>query len=60
MRQPEALALYESHGYTQIPNYGFYQKSPLSRCYRKQLVEPGRLSSSGRRGPAGVSGPRNA
>jgi GNAT superfamily N-acetyltransferase len=39
-RQPEALALYESHGYSQIPNYGFYKESPLSRCYRKELSAP--------------------
>ena len=38
LRQPEAIALYESHGYTPIPNYGFYRESPLSRCYRKPLV----------------------
>jgi GNAT superfamily N-acetyltransferase len=38
VRQPEAMALYESHGYTQIPNFGFYKSSPLSRCYRRQLV----------------------
>jgi ribosomal protein S18 acetylase RimI-like enzyme len=40
LRQPEALALYESHGYTRIPNYGFYRESALSRCYRKDLVVP--------------------
>jgi GNAT superfamily N-acetyltransferase len=40
LRQPEALALYESHGYTRIPNYGFYRESALSRCYRKELVVP--------------------
>jgi ribosomal protein S18 acetylase RimI-like enzyme len=39
VRQPEAVALYESHGYTRIPNYGFYRESLLSRCYRKQLRE---------------------
>jgi ribosomal protein S18 acetylase RimI-like enzyme len=37
LRQPEALALYESHGYTTIPNFGFYKESPLSVCYRKEL-----------------------
>ncbi len=37
LRQPEALALYESHGYTTIANFGFYQESPLSVCYRKEL-----------------------
>lgn len=36
-RQPEAIALYESDGYTVIPNFGFYKASPLSVCYRKEL-----------------------
>ena len=40
LRQPEALALYESHGYTTIPNFGFYKESPLSVCYRKDLPSP--------------------
>jgi GNAT superfamily N-acetyltransferase len=35
--QPEAIALYESHGYEAIPPYGHYKDSPLSRCYAKQL-----------------------
>lgn len=39
-RQPEAIALYESDGYTIIPNFGFYQDSPLSVCYRKELPRP--------------------
>ena len=37
-RQPEAIALYESAGYTTIPNFGFYKESPLSVCYRKELA----------------------
>ena len=37
LRQPEAIALYESAGYTTIPNFGFYKESPLSVCYRKEL-----------------------
>jgi GNAT superfamily N-acetyltransferase len=37
VRQPEALALYESAGYEIIPNYGFFADSPLSRCYAKDL-----------------------
>ena len=36
-RQPRAIALYESAGYTTIPNFGFYKESPLSVCYRKEL-----------------------
>jgi ribosomal protein S18 acetylase RimI-like enzyme len=38
LRQPEALALYESHGYRTIPSYGFYKESALSVCYRKELT----------------------
>ena len=37
LRQPEAIALYESAGYGIIPNYGFYKDSDLSRCYRKDF-----------------------
>lgn len=37
LRQPEAIALYESAAYEVIPNYGFYKDSDLSRCYRKEL-----------------------
>jgi GNAT superfamily N-acetyltransferase len=37
LRQPQAIALYESHGYSVIPNFGFYKESPLSVCYRKEL-----------------------
>lgn len=40
VRQPEAIALYESAGYTTIPNFGFYKDSPLSACYRKELTSP--------------------
>jgi GNAT superfamily N-acetyltransferase len=36
-RQPEAMALYESLGYSTIENYGQYAGSPLSRCYAKTL-----------------------
>jgi GNAT superfamily N-acetyltransferase len=38
LRQPEAIALYESDGYAVIPNFGFYKESPLSVCYRKELA----------------------
>ncbi|HET6665281.1 MAG TPA: GNAT family N-acetyltransferase [Acidimicrobiales bacterium] len=37
IRQHEAMALYESAGYTPIPNYGAYRDSSLSRCYTKPL-----------------------
>lgn len=37
LRQPEAMALYESSGYEPIPTFGFYKDAPLSRCYAKRL-----------------------
>ncbi|WP_241238226.1 GNAT family N-acetyltransferase [Nocardioides pantholopis] len=36
-RQPEAIALYESAGYLQIPGFGYYQDSPISRCFAKRV-----------------------
>lgn len=36
--QPEAMRLYESHGWSRIPNYGNYQDMPSSRCYAKDLT----------------------
>lgn len=35
--QPEAIGLYESAGYTRIPNYGPYADDPVSVCYAKEL-----------------------
>jgi GNAT superfamily N-acetyltransferase len=35
--QPEAMALYESAGYTRIAPFGLYKDSPLNRCYGKPL-----------------------
>ncbi|MDP9822156.1 GNAT family N-acetyltransferase [Nocardioides massiliensis] len=39
LRQPEAMALYEAHGYVPIPGYGYYRDAPLSRCYAKKLAK---------------------
>lgn len=36
LRQPEAIALYLSSGYGEVPGFGHYQWSPLSRCYAKE------------------------
>ena len=36
-KQPEAMQLYESSGYTPIPAFGQFADSPLSRCYAKRL-----------------------
>jgi GNAT superfamily N-acetyltransferase len=40
--QPEAIALYESSGYTPIPGFGHYKWAPGNRCFGKPLpaVEP--------------------
>lgn len=38
VRQPEAIALYESLGYHRIPNYGEYRDSGLSVCFDKKLA----------------------
>ena len=37
LRQPEAIALYESNGYAPIPNYGPYAGVANSRCFAKVL-----------------------
>lgn len=37
IRQHEAMALYESAGYSLIANYGAYRESSLSRCYEKEF-----------------------
>lgn len=37
LRQPEAIALYESSGYTRIPGFGHYRDSDLSRCFARRL-----------------------
>ena len=38
LAQPEALALYESHGWTRITPYGHYRDSPQSVCFAKDVV----------------------
>lgn len=37
LRQPEAIALYESSGYTPVASFGYYRDAPLSRCYGRVL-----------------------
>ncbi|MQA25759.1 MAG: GNAT family N-acetyltransferase [Micromonosporaceae bacterium] len=32
-RQPEAIGLYESQDYEQIPNFGYYKDEPGAVCY---------------------------
>ena len=40
IRQPEAIALYESAGYVPIPGFGFYKDAPLSRCMARSIGRP--------------------
>jgi|SRR6266540_2743587 len=35
--QPEAIAFYSKHGYTQIQNFGKYTESSNSACFRKRV-----------------------
>ena len=36
-KQPEAIGLYESSGYLQIPNFGYYKDAPGSVCFGREL-----------------------
>jgi putative acetyltransferase len=36
-RQPEAIALYENHGFHRIPPFGRYVGNPVSVCFEKQI-----------------------
>jgi putative acetyltransferase len=38
VKQPEAIALYQRHGYQRIPNYGQYAGVENSVCMRKVLL----------------------
>ena len=40
LAQPEAMALYESHGWHRITPYGHYRDSPQSVCFAKALAPP--------------------
>lgn len=39
LRQPEAIELYTSAGYTSIPSFGHYRDAPLNRCFGRRLAE---------------------
>lgn len=43
--QPEAIALYESCGYSPVPPYGYYGDSPLSRCFGKRIDRPSEIGA---------------
>ncbi len=40
LAQPEAIALYESHGWHRITPYGHYKDSPQSVCFAKTIASP--------------------
>lgn len=40
LRQPEAIALYQRHGYARIPNFGPYAGVANSLCFEKRLECP--------------------
>ena len=46
LRQPEAIALYESSGYQPIAGFGYYKDAPLSRCLARSLLVPAQESRS--------------
>jgi GNAT superfamily N-acetyltransferase len=37
LKQPEAIALYESSGYTEMAGFGYYRDSGVSQCFGKLL-----------------------
>lgn len=37
-KQPEAVALYRSSGYDEIPNFGYYKNEPENVCFGKPLL----------------------
>lgn len=50
-KQPEAIALYASSGYVQVPpeqKFGHYRYEPGSRCFVKPLTAPGTAVGGGR------------
>ncbi len=38
VKQPEAIALYQSEGFELIPCWDTYAEAPLSRCLAKRLA----------------------
>ena len=59
-RQPEAIALYTSAGYTPMAAFGVYRDSPKCRCFAKPVPQERVTSSirSGAIGPSGEGSPR--
>lgn len=55
LRQPEAVTLYEAHGYSRIPNYGPSTETEWSICLEKRFDDQLGSNSTG-----SELGPRNA
>ena len=47
LRQPEAIALYESSGYTPVPGFGYYRDAPLVAVLREAALTPAGRSAAG-------------
>src|SRR5581483_1041284 len=47
LEQPEAIALYESEGYTPVPGFGHYADAPAAVFYGKELIGRERLAEDG-------------
>lgn len=45
-KQPEAIGLYRSAGFTSIPNFGFYRDEPGCLCFGKDLAGDGVAEAS--------------
>ena len=54
-RQPEAIALYEKHGYLRIPNYPPYEGVDNSVCFEKRFGRLQPEAPEGREAPGGGS-----
>ncbi|WP_028654790.1 GNAT family N-acetyltransferase [Nocardioides sp. J54] len=37
LKQPEAISLYLSEGYVEVPDFGYYAGHELSRCFGKRI-----------------------
>jgi GNAT superfamily N-acetyltransferase len=57
LRQPEAIALYESAGYHRIPSYGQYEGDELSVCFAKDIGSSAADGRGHHRASVGPGGP---
>ena len=55
--QPEAIGLYESSGYTEIPGFGIYAAEEGCRCFAKALTADASRAAPGSTVPAGPAVP---